>query len=84
MYLCMQLPSWSTVYADHKRESQDELSVKKGEIVGLVEDDSFDVYWKVCVNLFPTKNIITVLQRSTSKEELAVYQANALNHLHKV
>ena len=45
--LCMQLPSWSTVYADHKRESQDELSVKKGEIVGLVEDDSFDVYWKV-------------------------------------
>ena len=47
MYLCMQLPSWSTVYADHKRESQDELSVKKGEIVGLVEDDSFDVYWKV-------------------------------------
>ena len=47
MVLYMQLPSWSTVYADHKRENQDELSVKKGEIVGLVEDDSFDVYWKV-------------------------------------
>ena len=46
------------MYADHKGENQDELSVTKGEIVGLVEDDSFDVYWKVymCKSV-PTKNI---------------------------
>ena len=43
-----------SVYADHKGENQSELSVQKGEFVGLVEDDGFDVYWKVCVNLFPT------------------------------
>ena len=35
------------MYADHTRQTQDELSVKKGDEAGLIDKDNFDVYWKV-------------------------------------
>ena len=35
------------VYADYNRTSQEELTVRRGDVVGLVDKDSFDAFWKV-------------------------------------
>ncbi len=40
------------MYADYTKETEEQLTVKKGDVVGLVEEDSFDVFWKVSLLLF--------------------------------
>ena len=45
-----------SVYGDHKAISSDQLTVRKGDIVGLVDKSSSDAFWKVrvlCKNHFP-------------------------------
>ncbi len=34
------------MYVDYTKETEEQLTVKKGDTVGLVEED-FDVFWKV-------------------------------------
>ena len=38
---------WSAVHTDYQRQDQDQLTVKRGDFVGLVDKDAFDFYWKV-------------------------------------
>ena len=44
---CLHGYSFHIVYSDHTKENEGELSVKKGDVAGLVEKDSYDVYWTV-------------------------------------
>ncbi len=39
------------MYADYTKETEEQLTVKKGDVVGLVEEDSFDVFWKVSLHI---------------------------------
>ncbi len=45
--IALQLDIISIVHADYTKETEEQLTVKKGDIVGLVEEDDFDVFWKV-------------------------------------
>lgn len=35
------------MYANYTKETKDQLTVTKGDIVGLVEEDDFGIFWKV-------------------------------------
>ncbi len=35
------------MYADYTKETEEQLTVKKGDTVGLMEEDDFEVFWKV-------------------------------------